>query len=62
MTSYRIYSFEGTGRISPGEDIEATSDREALVKVRQMKPTAVKCELWEGRRLVARLDGQGLTH
>lgn len=62
MASYRIYSFDGPGRISPAEDIEALSDRDAILKVRQMKPTAIKCELWDGKRLVATLDGYSVAH
>lgn len=57
MASYRIYSFDGPG-ISQGEGFEAATDHEAVSKARQMKPEAIKCEIWEGRRLVASFEGR----
>ena len=56
MVRYRIYSFDGTN-IKEGEEIEASSDHEAVAKVEQMRPKAVRCEVWEGRRFVASFNG-----
>ena len=60
MASYRMYSLDGAGRISYGEEIEAIADDEAIARVREMRPNALKCELWEGRRLVATLNERDL--
>jgi hypothetical protein len=58
---YRMYSLDGVGHISFAEEIAADSDEEALSMVREMKPNALQCELWEGRRLVAELRRRDLA-
>lgn len=60
MGDYRLYCLDGAGRISLAQWIEANSDEEAIALVREMKPDALKCEIWQGPRLVARLDGRDL--
>ena len=56
MAEYRIYAWDGLGRIDFAEAILAESDLLALAKVREMSPTTLKCELWKGNRLVAKAD------
>ncbi|MES2904266.1 MAG: hypothetical protein V4696_08790 [Pseudomonadota bacterium] len=34
----------------------ATDDESAVLEARQRTPGALKCEVWEGSRLVAKLD------
>lgn len=59
MGNYRFYCLDRTGRISLAEWIEANTDDEALVKASGLKGGAIKCEVWEDDRLVARLNGAG---
>jgi hypothetical protein len=61
MAVYRMYTLDGLGRIGFAEVVQAESDRQALAKVRRMKPTALKCELWKGNRLIASLERQDLV-
>ena len=61
MGDYRLYCLDGAGRISLAQWIEANSDEDAIALVRAMKPDALKCEIWQGPRLVARLDGRDLS-
>lgn len=54
MAGYRLYSLDGTGRITgAAQVIEAASDEEALASVRAQGDSA-RFELWHGRRLVGR--------
>jgi hypothetical protein len=56
MTEYRVYCLDGTGKISAtGEWIEAASDEEAIAIVRA-KGLSVRCEVWDGDRLVANVS------
>ena len=61
VAEYRMYTFDGLGRIGFAEAILAESDRQALAKLRTLRPTTLKCELWKGNRLVATLDAQNLV-
>ena len=58
MASYRVYSLDGSGKIGFPENFEADGDREAIEKVREMRPFPVRCEIWTDRRMVAALRGQ----
>ena len=58
MQQYRLYCLDGAGRIGLAEWIEATDDVHAVRLAREQKPTALKCEVWQGQRLVAALDNQ----
>ena len=54
MAGYRLYSLDGTGRITgAAQVIEAPSDEEALALVRAQAESG-RFELWHGRRLVGR--------
>ena len=55
MTNYRLYCFDGVGKVWVADWLEAASDEEAINAARQMD-SGVKCELWEGHRLVASID------
>jgi hypothetical protein len=54
MPEYRLYCINERGGISKSHEISAESDEKALAQVRAMK-LAVKCELWDHSRLVAKL-------
>jgi len=60
MSDYRLYCLDGAGRINSAEWIEAEDDEAAVIRARDVKNGALKCEVWQGRRLVARLDGASL--
>jgi len=59
MSSYRIYYLDERGGLGLPEDLSATSDQQALEEEHLKKFR--KCEIWDGRRLVASLDGHRLT-
>ena len=61
MAEYRLYSLDGVGRIDLSEVIQASTDGEAVAKACELKPGTLKCEVWEGSRLVATLDAQDLS-
>lgn len=60
MASYRLYGLDGVSKVASGEWIEADDDRQAIEAARKILDGG-HCELWQGRRLVARLkrDGAG---
>ena len=54
MPNYRLYCLDGAGRISgAAELIVADSDDAALEDARSRGVSP--CELWQGRRLIARI-------
>ena len=61
LTSYRLYPLNSDGKIAAAaEVIEANNDDEAIVLVR-VRHAQQYGELWEGNRLVARIDGTRLS-
>jgi hypothetical protein len=54
MASYRIYGLDGVSRVASAEWIEADDDRHAIEVASAMKDGS-PCEIWAGKRLVARL-------
>ena len=57
MQRYRLYCLDGMGKIGLAEWIEAMDDADAIRQAQEMKPGALRCELWLGKRLVATIDG-----
>jgi hypothetical protein len=55
--NYRVYCFDGIGKVWTAEWIQAPTDEEAIEAARAMD-VGVKCEVWEGRRLVATVDAK----
>ena len=43
------------------EWIDAANDNDAVRQARVLKQDAQKCEVWNGNRLVARLDSEDLV-
>ena len=55
VAAYRLYCLDGADKVASAEWIEADDD-EAAVEVANERLNGYKCELWQDRRLVARLD------
>lgn len=58
MPSYRLYGLDGVRKVASAEWIEADDDG-AAIEAAKTRFDRGDCELWQGRRLVARLDGHG---
>jgi hypothetical protein len=54
MPQYRIYHLDVRGQVGASEWIDAPGDTAAIEAARAH--SSVQCELWQGRRLVTRLD------
>jgi hypothetical protein len=57
MQRYRIYCLDGAGKIGLAEWIEAIDDADAIRQAHDMKPGALRCEVWLGEQLIATIDG-----
>jgi hypothetical protein len=55
MPNYRVYCYDGAGKLWVADWVEAASDEDALAAARAMK-VAVKCEVWERDRLVGSVE------
>jgi hypothetical protein len=55
VAHYRLYCFDGADKVWAAEWIEADSDDAAIQAARGLH-AGVKCEIWQGNRLVAALD------
>ena len=55
LKTYRVYSYDAAHQILTHDEIEAASDEEAVAQA-EAAGFGSKCEIWEGRRLVAQLD------
>ena len=60
VKTYRLYSLEGTGQIGYADWLDAIDDQDAIKKTRHTKKNAIKCEIWEGSRLVVTLNEDDL--
>jgi hypothetical protein len=56
-TIYRVYCYDGANKVVTADWIEATSDEDAIAKA-EAAGFGSKCEIWDGRRLVAQLKGE----
>ena len=61
MPDYRLYSLDEFGKISFGEELTANRDEDAIAKASDIKRRTLKCEVWQGRRLVATIDAEDLA-
>ena len=55
MPSYRVYCLDGAGKVWAAEWIDADDDSAAVDAAREFTK-AVRCEVWQGPRLVQRVD------
>jgi hypothetical protein len=53
--SYRYYCLDSNGHLHSAEWFEAESDGGAIAQIEVAHPDAL-CEIWEGPRLVAKLE------
>ena len=53
--NYRVYCHDGANKVVSAEWVEAQSDQEAIAIIQAEYPK-YGCELWEGRRLVAKIQ------
>ncbi len=53
--SYRVYCFDIDRRAVSADFVKAASDQEAVSKI-EAAGFGSKCEIWDGKRLVAQLD------
>lgn len=58
MTTYRMYSLDARGRIALAADIDASDVDEAIRFAADVKPIFIRGEIWQGRRLVAVVNGR----
>jgi hypothetical protein len=54
--SYRVYGYDAANRSLAAEWIKAASDAEAIATIQAAGFN--KCEVWDGRRLVAQLEDE----
>jgi len=55
VANYRIYCLDGANKVASAGWIEAADDGAAIELVKE-RHDGFKCEIWDGRRLVERLD------
>jgi hypothetical protein len=55
VTGYRIYCLDGVNKVASGDWIEAATDA-AAIDIAKATHDGFECEVWQGSRLVARLD------
>ena len=55
MGTYRLYCLDGMDKVASADWIEAEGDEAAIEAADDLRGGR-KCELWQGERLVARLD------
>jgi hypothetical protein len=55
VASYRLYGLDGVKKVASAEWIEADGD-EAAIEVAKEMMDGHDCELWQGPRLVARIE------
>lgn len=53
--NYRVYCHDGANKVVNAEWVDAQTDGDAIAFVKATYPS-YDCELWEGRRLVARIE------
>ena len=57
LKTYRVYCFDLAAKVVTADFVKAATDEEAIAKVEE-GGFGTKCELWDGRRLVAQLEGE----
>ena len=55
MVAYRVYFLDGVNRFTRTEAVEAGSDEDAVQKARALLGGSIKCEVWDGQSLVAKV-------
>lgn len=55
VASYRLYGLDGVRKVASAEWIDAEDDRAAIEAARE-RLDGRPCEIWQGPRLVARIE------
>ena len=55
--TYRVYCYDAAHKIVTADVIDAISDEDAIAKA-HAQGFGSKCEIWEGKRLVAQLEAE----
>jgi hypothetical protein len=55
VSGYRLYCLDGVNKVASADWIE-TDDDETAIEVATERHEGHECEVWQGKRLVARLD------
>jgi hypothetical protein len=55
VADYRLYRLDGVRKVSSAHDLAADDD-DAAIEAAKSRYQGYECELWRGKRLVARLD------
>ena len=55
--SYRVYWFDTERKEVIADFVNAASDEDAITTMRTDR-VGLKCEIWDGNRLVAQLEGE----
>jgi hypothetical protein len=55
MPNYRVYCYDGVGKLWVADWIEAATDADALAEARTLN-AAVRCEVWQRDRLVGSIE------
>jgi len=53
--SYRFYCLDAVGHLHDAAWFEAENDEDAIAQI-EAKHGDAKCEIWQGKRLVAKLE------
>jgi hypothetical protein len=56
VVAYRVYFLDGVNRFMRAEAIEAASDEDVVRQARPLMCEAIKCEIWDQHRVVARVS------
>ena len=57
VADYRLYGLDGVNKVASGEWFEAENDQ-AAIEVAKSMMDGKDCELWAGKRFVARIPRQ----
>jgi hypothetical protein len=55
VAQYKLYCIDGANKIASADWIEADDDEAAIAQVKDQRD-GYKCEVWQGPRLVTRID------
>jgi hypothetical protein len=58
VAEYRLYGLDGVDKVASGQWIDAADDETAIEAAKAMMD-GHDCELWQGKRLVARIPRLG---
>jgi hypothetical protein len=61
VQDYRLYCLDSDGKIGLADWIRASNDQDAICQAREKKRSALRCEVWQDKRLVATLEAEDLA-